>query len=214
FHVFFLNSESTTDDLGYFLDETGVITGLAKKSTPIDAADNQQDSEPTADAPLRRHGPLFTALPYRLRQLHDCLAQIRDADSGKQFPLTAEPLLDTVNPYGYPCISVYDRTQSSRSDFRSNSFVVALNSLDAWNVNIPEPEYRFRYSVQPDSSGARAGYILTAQPVNYNEDGVRSYLIDEKGLLRATSDNRAATVSDRELLKCESTVGVQCLDVI
>jgi hypothetical protein len=214
FHVFILKSEPTTDDLGYFLDETGVITGLAKKSIPIDAAGKQQDSEPAADAPLRRHGPLFTALPYRLRQLHDCLAQIRDADPGKQFPITAEPLLDKINPYGYPCISVYDRAQSSRSDFRSNLFVVALNSLDTWNVQLPDPKYRLRYTVRPDSSGARTGYTLTAQPVNYNEDGVRSYLIDERGSLRRTSDNRPPIESDPEVPKCEDYPGSQCFDLI
>jgi|HubBroStandDraft_1064217.scaffolds.fasta_scaffold27437_2 hypothetical protein len=214
FHVFVLKSEPTADDLGYFLDESGITTGLTKQSTPIDAAGNHADSQPAADAPLRRNGTLFTALPFRLRGIHDCLAQIRDVDPAKQFPITAEPLLDKVNPYGYPCISVYDRTQSSQSDFRSNSFVVALNSLDSWNVQLPEPRYRLHYTVRPDSTGARGGYMLTAQPVNYNEDGVRSYLIDERGSLRATSDNRLAIGSDPEVPKCEDYPRIQCLDLI
>jgi len=214
FHVFILKSEPTTDDLGYFLDESGVITGLTRKSAPVDSLGNHPNSEPAADAPLRRNGALFTALPYRLRQLHDCLAQIRDADPGKQFPITAEPLLDKINPYGYPCISVYDRTESSRSDFRSNSVVVGLNSADTWNVQLPAPKYRLRYTVRPDSSGARTGYTLTAQPVNYNEDGVRSYLIDEQGSLRRTSDNRLATASDPEVPQCEGYPAVPCIELI
>jgi hypothetical protein len=214
FHVFVMKSEPTADDLGYFLDESGVTASLTKRSTPIDVAGNHADSQPAADAPLRRSGALVGTLPYRLRQLHDCLAQIRDADPGKQFPITAEPLFDKINPYGYPCISVYDRTQSSRSDFRSNSFVVALNSLDTWNVQLPDPKYRLRYAVRPDSSGARTGYTLTAQPVNYNEDGVRGYLIDERGSLRRTSDNRLAMASDPEVPKCEDYPGTQCLDLI
>jgi len=214
FHVFVLKSESTADDLGYFLDESGMTTGLTKSSTPIDAAGNHTDAQAAPNAPLRRDGPAFAALPYRLRQLHDCLAQIRDADPSKQFPITAEPLLDKINPYGYPCVSVYDRTQSSRSDFRSNSFVVALNSLNTWNVELPAPKYLLRYTVRPDSSGARTGYILTAQPVNYNEDGVRSYLIDERGSLRRTSDNRPAIESDPEVPKCEDYPGSRCLDLI
>jgi hypothetical protein len=214
FHVFVIRMEPTADDLGYFLDESGVTTGLTKRSTPIDSAGNHTDAQGTPNAPLRRNGPLYTALPYRLRQLHDCLAQIRDADPSKQFPITAEPLFDKINPYGYPCVSVYDRTQASRSDFRSNSFVVALNSLDTWNVELPDPKYRLRYIVRPDSSGARTGYNLTAQPVNYNEDGVRSYLIDERGSLRRTSNNRPATESDPEVPKCEDYPGSQCLDLI
>jgi len=214
FHVFVIRMEPTADDLGYFLDESGVTTGLTKRSTPIDSSGNHPYSEPAADAPLRRNGSLYTALPYRLRQLHDCLAQIRDADPSKQFPITAEPLFDKINPYGYPCVSVYDRTQSSRLDFRSNSFVVALNSLDTWNVELPDPKYRLQYIVRPDSSGARSGYNLTAQPVNYNEDGVRSYLIDERGSLRRTSDNRPAIESDPEVPKCEDYPGGQCLDLI
>jgi hypothetical protein len=214
FHLFVIRTEPTADDLGYFLDESGVTTGLTQKSTATDAAGDHADSQPATDAPLRRNGALFTALPDRLRQLHDCLAQIRDADPSKQFPITAEPLFDKINPYGYPCVSVYDRTQSSRSDFRSNSFVVALNSLDTWNVELPAPKYRLRYIVRPDSSGARTGYILTAQPVDYNEDGVRSYSIDGQGSLRRTSDNRPAIESDPEVPKCEQYPGSQCLDVI
>jgi len=214
FHVFILKSESTADDLGYFLDESGVTSSLTKKSSPVGAAGNHTEVQPAPDAPLRRSGPLYTALPYRLRELHDCLVQIRDADPGKQFPITAEPLFDKMNPYGYPCISVYDRTQSSRSDFRSNSFMIALNSLDTWNVQVPDPKYRLRYAVRPDSSGARTGYMLTAQPVTYNEDGVRSYLIDERGLLRRTSENRPAIASDPEVPKCEDYPAGQCLDLI
>jgi hypothetical protein len=214
FHVFVIRMEPTADDNGYFLDEAGVTTGLTKRSTPRDAADNHTDAQAGPNAALRRNGALYTALPYRLRELHDCLAQIRDADPGRQFPITAEPLLDKINPYGYPCVSVYDRTQSSRSDFRSNSFVVALNSLDTWNVELPDPKYRLRYIFRPDSSGARTGYILTAQPVNYNEDGVRSYLIDERGSLRRTSDNRPAIECDPEVPKCEDYPGSQCIDLI
>jgi hypothetical protein len=215
FHVFVLKSEPTVGDLGYFLDESGVITGLTRKSSSIDTPGKPTDSQPAADAPLRRNGPLFTALPFDLRKLHDCLAQIRDADPGKQFPITAEPLLDKIDPYGNPCIPVYDRSPSSRSDFRSNTFVFTLNSLDTWNVQIPAPKYMFRYTPRPDSTGGLTGYILTAQPVTYNDDGVRSYMIDEKGLLRTTSDNRAAIVSDPELAKCENLpLGTSCLDVI
>ena len=215
FHIFILKTEAgKSDGLGYFVDESGVTASLTKKSISVAAPDNSADSEPPADAPLRRSGPLFTALPFHLRKLHDCLLQIRDADPGKQFPLAAEPLLDKIDPYGSPCVPVYERGPSSRSDFRSNTFVFALNSLDTWNVQIPSPKYRFRYTAQPDSSGARTGFNLTAQPMNYNEDGVRSYDIDEKGLLRATSDNREASASDMELPKCEYIVGLQCLDVI
>jgi hypothetical protein len=215
FHVFILKTEAgKSDDLGYFVDESGVTASLTKKLPPGNVPGNPTDSEPTADAPLRRSGPLYTALPFHLRKLHDCLVQIRDADPGKQFPLTAEPLLDRIDPNGNPCIPVYERVHSSRSDFRSNTFVFALNSLDTWNVQIPSPKYRFRYEVRTDSSGAHTGFILTAQPVSYNEDGVRSYFIDEKGLLHATSDNRTATSSDRELPKCEYLVGLPCLDLI
>jgi hypothetical protein len=153
-------------------------------------------------------------LPFRLRQIHDCLAQIRESDPAKQFPVTLGPLLDKVNPYGYPYIPVNDRTQSSRSDFRANAFIVTLNSFDNWSNQPRNPKYRLRYTVRTDPSGAHNSYILTAQPVNYNEDGVRSYLIDEQGSLRATSDNRVAIASDPEVPKCEDYPGSQCLDLI
>jgi hypothetical protein len=97
---------------------------------------------------------------------------------------------------------------------RANTFAVAFNSLEYWDVRRLEARYRFRYAVRADPSGGRTGYILAAQPVSYNEDGVRSYFIDEEGTLRATSDNRVATGSDPELAKCEAFSGIQCLDII
>lgn len=219
FHVFVLKTEPATDDLGYFLDESGVTTGVTKKSPDVvtsgDTAGNPTGAQATANAPLRRSGALFSAIPYLLQKFHSCLGQIRDADPNKQFPLTAELLLDKIDPYGYPCVPVYDRTQSSRSDFRANSFLVALNTLDAWTVDHPNPRYRVQYIVRPDSSGARTGYVLTAQPVVYNADGVRSYFIDERGALRRTSDNRPAMEYDPEVAKCEAGVPISpCLDVI
>lgn len=51
---------------------------------------------------------------------------------------------------------------------------------------------RFRYTALPANQG-RAHYALSAQPLM--ESG-RSFYLDETGILRSTSENRAATGSD------------------
>jgi len=47
------------------------------------------------------------------------------------------------------------------------------------------------------------GFALTARPGNYGKGGVRSYVVDETGIVRATSDDRAATSNDPRVSACE-----------
>jgi hypothetical protein len=47
------------------------------------------------------------------------------------------------------------------------------------------------------------GFALTARPKDYGKGGVRSYLVDETGVVHTTSDNRAASASDPPVSACE-----------
>jgi hypothetical protein len=48
-----------------------------------------------------------------------------------------------------------------------------------------------------------SGFTLTARPKSYGKDGVRSYFVDETGIVRGTSDNRAAGPNDPPVPACE-----------
>jgi len=214
FHLFVMKTlPATAYDLGYFLDGSGLITGLTHKSEPYDSPGNDLKQDPTPEDPLRRTGPLFSSAIYWLHNFQDCLNRIRDRNAAKQYPSTLEPLLDTVAAYGDPCISRYNRV-ISRCDLRSNRFTMTFNPVERWDENHAEARYAFQYFVRADPAGKRTGYALTAQPVAYNEDGVRSYYSDETQKLRWTSADRVATAEDAEALPCERTFMVPCLDVI
>jgi len=54
--------------------------------------------------------------------------------------------------------------------------------------------YQLEYSLRPaDASGIPRQFTLLAQPRNW---GYRNFYMDESGILRATRENRAATVQD------------------
>ena len=60
--------------------------------------------------------------------------------------------------------------------------------------------YRFTYIPGPfDLKGRITGYCVIARPLKYDPPGVRSFYIDESGVLRATSEDRAATAQDPPL---------------
>jgi len=58
------------------------------------------------------------------------------------------------------------------------------------------------YSVKADHEVAQ-GFTLTARPGSYGKDGVRSYFVDETGIVRGTSDDRAAGPDDPPVPTCE-----------
>lgn len=59
-----------------------------------------------------------------------------------------------------------------------------------------------RYAPKVDRDTVK-GFALTARPRDYGKDGVRSYFVDETGIVRGTSDNRAAGPDDPPVPACE-----------
>ena len=60
--------------------------------------------------------------------------------------------------------------------------------------------YIFNLMASPSDSGGKVvRYTITARPRRYGDDTVRSFFTDESGVLRFTSENRAATAQDPTL---------------
>jgi hypothetical protein len=53
-------------------------------------------------------------------------------------------------------------------------------------------------------------FSISARPRTYGVDGLRSYLIDEAGVVHWTSEDREATLRDHEVSPCESGSGEFC----
>jgi hypothetical protein len=60
--------------------------------------------------------------------------------------------------------------------------------------------YRFQYTVASQDSGPR--YFLSARPVSEGIAGVRSYYLDQTGVLRCTREARATTSNDPPMRLC------------
>lgn len=86
---------------------------------------------------------------------------------------------------------------ASLSDLRAEGRSLLDSYLAAGNSS----GYRITYqpSEADSGSGLRMTYELSARPLRYEETGRRSFFSDESGLIRATSEPRAATKSDPPL---------------
>ncbi|HEX8926464.1 MAG TPA: hypothetical protein VF786_11755 [Terriglobales bacterium] len=73
-----------------------------------------------------------------------------------------------------------------------------------WSCGTPPCEhlgYRVQYTVlSQDAGGPR--YSLTAEPLQHGVTGVRSFYLDQSGVLRCTKEARAATSNDSPLPDC------------
>jgi WD40 repeat protein len=57
--------------------------------------------------------------------------------------------------------------------------------------------YRYLYTPGPvDAQGNVTTYVVSARPLVYGQTGKRSFLVDQTGQVRATSENREATAAD------------------
>jgi len=57
--------------------------------------------------------------------------------------------------------------------------------------------YRYTYTSGPaDAQGNIASYVISAQPLIYQQTGLRSFRLDQTGQVHATEDDREATTSD------------------
>lgn len=73
-------------------------------------------------------------------------------------------------------------------------------ALDAELAGGRKRNYVFTLTAAPpDSNGRISKYTVTARPRRFHKDGVRSFFIDETGIIRFTGENRAATAQDPSL---------------
>jgi type IV pilus assembly protein PilA len=72
--------------------------------------------------------------------------------------------------------------------------------IDSVLASGKKSSYVFILTAGPlDSRGKVVRYIITARPQHYGKDTTRSFFTDESGILRFTTENRAATAQDPTL---------------
>jgi len=69
--------------------------------------------------------------------------------------------------------------------------------------------YRFTYKAHsPDSQGNFTKFSIIARPIEWQE-GMRSFYIDESGVLRQTTENRPAAAEDTRVKLIMVPTGVE-----
>jgi hypothetical protein len=63
----------------------------------------------------------------------------------------------------------------------------------------------------PDAGGKQLGFYVIARPGQYGSTGIRSYYVDETGIIRGTPHNREPNSTDEPIPKCEWTEHENCL---
>jgi len=72
--------------------------------------------------------------------------------------------------------------------------------------------YILDYEPARDSSGKVVHFGVSLRPKNFGQDGVRSYFMDDSGVIHATPEDRPATAADPEAMTCESVLAEVCQD--
>jgi hypothetical protein len=71
---------------------------------------------------------------------------------------------------------------------------------EAYGKNPSELEgYRFEYTLLRHGRENTGSYSITATPLTFGKTGTRSFYVDESGVIKATKEERAATVTDSRL---------------
>jgi hypothetical protein len=121
-----------------------------------------------------------------LAEWSQCLVKYRQAHPGVPFP---KELKDMLSP-DWPC--------KPQGAFEGNR-VIKDNNYTVF--------YKSPCEAKP---GDASSFSLQARPNQYGESGIRSYYVDEDGIIRATVKNRAANKNDAPIPTCEWNVGTPC----
>jgi hypothetical protein len=66
------------------------------------------------------------------------------------------------------------------------------------------------YTRVPDGIGNQSRFYVIARPYRYGDTGVRSYYLDESGIIRATPHNREPNSTDEPTPECEWAEHLAC----
>jgi hypothetical protein len=130
----------------------------------------------------------------RMRALATCLPQLRAEFKADGFPEVIGPKA----PYpAWGCLASYGGPGWRKSRLREH-----FGDVSAYDIlYLPGAK---------DSAGLITGFTIEARPVSYGTTGLRSFLLDEDGVIHSTPRDRRATPSDPAIRDCELRPGVNC----
>ena len=135
-----------------------------------------------------KRGFAFSPALALTKNIGDCLKIAFDSSSGGTYPSNLHGLLSIKAQYGIPCIQPYEAKD--------------LSVFDLWRNKFSYQSYEFMYEPTKPVNRSYKGFRLEARPQEYGKQALRSYFMDESGVVHATPQNRAATAEDADA-SCE-----------
>ena len=113
-----------------------------------------------------------------------CLKMAFDASGGDTYPADLHGLLSIKAQYGMQCIQPYEAKD--------------LSVLELWRNKFSYQFYKFEYQPTNAVNGRYKGFRLDTRPQEYGKQALRSYSMDESGVVHATPQDRAAKAEDSD----------------
>jgi hypothetical protein len=122
------------------------------------------------------------------------LAQYADFSSDRSYPSSLRALRDEEQTPARRFPTLLDLSAQNTGDLDANT--------------VKGSAYVIRYTPATTSSGAPIErYTLEARCGAYRSQCLRSYFLDDTGVIHGTGENRAATVADAVIRECEISTG-------
>jgi hypothetical protein len=85
-----------------------------------------------------------------------------------------------------------------------------IRNIQDGHVQLGQSYTAHFHAKPPDSSGRQVGFYVVARPDQYGSSGIRSYYLDETGIIRGTPHNREPNSTDEPAPECEWIEHLTC----
>ncbi len=129
-----------------------------------------------------RRGFAFSPALALISTIGNCLKHDFEASGGKGYPRNLLGLLSIKGIYGTACVQPFQARE--------------LSVFGLWRNNFAYSSYRFTYLATKESGRQYKGFVLQTRPEEYGKEALRSYYMDEDGIVHATPEDRVANSRD------------------
>jgi hypothetical protein len=136
-----------------------------------------------------------------LPRIEICSTLLRQQSPNSEFASTLAAILRVKEKPSDPdCLKLFGSTVDPVLQAAANS------------NRVEDHGYILDYEPARDASGKISHFYVTLRPKRYAEDGIRSYFMDDSGVIHAVAEDRAAVSADPEAMSCEFVLGPVCED--
>jgi hypothetical protein len=179
------------------MDEKGIfVTGISNVEQPHMVAADQI----SWDSPGIYKRQWDTSPGWMLVRIQACSTLLRTQSADSEFPAALAAILTVKEKPNDPdCLKVYGSGPDPILQAAANS------------NRVEHVGYILNYEPEREASGKVTHFYITLRPKRYAENSIRSYFMDDSGIIHATPEDRPAAPTDPAALPCE--LGEVCVNL-